>query len=792
MEDPDSNEYKDNEENEENEHKSINSHQSYNNEEEDPNNIGEPGNTAIHKLVKRGDEDSIDSVYSLLTKNGSVNKTSLEAKNKRGMTPLMIAVELGHEVLVELFLEVGADTEANDNWGNTSLMIAAQRGDEVTVAKLLEFGANKEATNKNGNTVLIVAYMADQMDIVEQLLNKGANINTPNFKKGFTLLMIAVERKDTNVIEFLLKMGAETTMKDKDGRTAFDYANGQYDMIHLLLQFSPSITVSHPIGRKLADYSIYTQLIPLLNRLIQGIDINDPIIDQLVEKAILSEKFEIVKFLLEKGAILKMDPTKLLILAIKKNERVLVGELLDKGADPNKGHLLLLAIESGNIDMVRFLIQKGAKKTEAAFRATMPLSLELQRLLSPRYHALSYEDFARLERSMSDIFVMEPKMGEVKPASVNCSMCPVCNEFVTRSAACNYMDHKCFGYFPMEIFLKYKDSKYGKINWCTVCNRVATLAPTHHHYALARIEDPVPGLAIDTIVTAGVNRHYANDCVPVGGGGLIEKCARFIAYRNELGALKLAVDAATAEAKAEAKAEAVPLLEVDASRRLIWAFWNAPFDKQLMKEAATSLESKAFPPVAAFHANSSSSASSASSSVNPENVPNSESTNKKATINETTLNVSESLPSLDFGGRTTYPNKDAPPTVEEAGTDANGNKEYTVTLHHKEAPEGLDEDFDLEGFMVNLVQTVLYNSNPPKCPYCPAIIYPEEIFAILEMVKGGLTKRRQLLYYKILKKYTDRFNERKAQGQFGGRKTRRSIRSRLTRRKKVRRNRTRK
>jgi hypothetical protein len=71
------------------------------------------------------------------------------------------------------------------------------------------------------------------------------------------------------------------------------------------------------------------------------------------------------------------------------------------------------------------------------------------------------------------------------------------------------------------------------------------------------------------------------------------------------------------------------------------------------------------------------------------------------------------------------------------------------------------------------------------------MIYPEEIFAILEMVKGGLTKRRQLFYYKILKKYADRFNERKAQGQYGGRKTRRSIRTRITRRRKVRKDRTR-
>jgi ankyrin repeat protein len=50
----------------------------------------------------------------------------------------------GHETVVELLLEKGADLECKSNYGETPLCQAAQNGHEAVVRLLLERGAGVE------------------------------------------------------------------------------------------------------------------------------------------------------------------------------------------------------------------------------------------------------------------------------------------------------------------------------------------------------------------------------------------------------------------------------------------------------------------------------------------------------------------------------------------------------------------------------------------------------------------------------------------------------------------------
>ena len=54
-----------------------------------------------------------------------------------GQTPLSWAARDGHEAIVKLLLEKGADIKAKDNNGQTPLSWAAEKGHEAVV-KLLE------------------------------------------------------------------------------------------------------------------------------------------------------------------------------------------------------------------------------------------------------------------------------------------------------------------------------------------------------------------------------------------------------------------------------------------------------------------------------------------------------------------------------------------------------------------------------------------------------------------------------------------------------------------------------
>jgi ankyrin repeat protein len=67
-----------------------------------------------------------------------------------GQTALSRAAIKGHEAVVELLLEKGADVESKDSDGLTPLSWAARGGHEAVVKLLLEKGADTESKNSHG------------------------------------------------------------------------------------------------------------------------------------------------------------------------------------------------------------------------------------------------------------------------------------------------------------------------------------------------------------------------------------------------------------------------------------------------------------------------------------------------------------------------------------------------------------------------------------------------------------------------------------------------------------------
>ena len=89
------------------------------------------------------------------------------------------------------------------------------------VKKLIQAGADVNA-KIIGTSVLCCAVHKDNIDIVEILLKEGANINSTTIE-GHTPLMRAVRNENIICIHMLLKGGAKVRQFDAQGFNTFDF-----------------------------------------------------------------------------------------------------------------------------------------------------------------------------------------------------------------------------------------------------------------------------------------------------------------------------------------------------------------------------------------------------------------------------------------------------------------------------------------------------------------------------------------------------------------------------------------
>lgn len=175
----------------------------------------------------------------------------VQSRDGYGETPLHVAARKGHEEIVRLF--VAADSDVNAKSGSsadlTPLHLAVIHGHTDIVAVLVNAEADTEARGRYWETPLLLAALLGRQDSVDILLKAKADV-TATTERGETAIMLAlISPNAIQVIESLIKYGANVNARDAQGRTALHYTLDLYSfqickqMLELLLRNGADVNV---------------------------------------------------------------------------------------------------------------------------------------------------------------------------------------------------------------------------------------------------------------------------------------------------------------------------------------------------------------------------------------------------------------------------------------------------------------------------------------------------------------------------------------------------------------------
>ncbi|MBI3667584.1 MAG: ankyrin repeat domain-containing protein [Acidobacteria bacterium] len=181
------------------------------------------------------------SVRLLLEKGAEVNPGKEILFNA---SPLFFAAFAGDRENVALLKEQRGDLQRRmmllGQFPNSPLFMAASQGDAAMVKGLLQHGANVHEQDEFQMTALDWAVLGNHAAAVRALIQGGAKLNDAD-KFGYTPLLYAatIDFGDTEVVETLLKAGADPNIRNKEGKSALAQARRYpYPSIRRVLEAS--------------------------------------------------------------------------------------------------------------------------------------------------------------------------------------------------------------------------------------------------------------------------------------------------------------------------------------------------------------------------------------------------------------------------------------------------------------------------------------------------------------------------------------------------------------------------
>ena len=295
-----------------------------------------------------------------------------------GATCLMLAAYFGHTETVRYLVGL-PDVEVNheENKGFTALHFAVQEGHDDVVEVLIDAGADIDARTSEGCTHLHYACGGGKLAIVKVLVKAGADV-CATYSEGTTCVMSAVHDRHTETVRYLVSLpDVDVNHEENDSFTALHFAvqEGHHDVVEVLIDAGADIEAKSSEGCAPLHYACGDGKLAIVKLLVKaGADVcaTDDQGSTCLNVASGNGHTETVRYLVgltevDVNAANDHSCTSLHAAVMRNNERhPEIGQvLIDAGADieakNGQGRSpLLMACQVGKLDVVKMLVKAGA------------------------------------------------------------------------------------------------------------------------------------------------------------------------------------------------------------------------------------------------------------------------------------------------------------------------------------------------------------------------------------------------------------------------------------------------
>ncbi len=314
------------------------------------------GWTPLMAAVRGGHE----GVVRVLLENGA--DPSASGGSRIPGTALHSAVDLGRRPIVRMLLRAGAPIDATEGtFRKTPLHLAARNGDMMLVSLLLDHGGDPNTFDASSWTPLQYAMEMGAYELIPLLVRHGANLDLQG-PQGNTVLHDAVLRGQDEVIRFLLAHGADPRIPSVRGTPAVP--------ADTLAELAPA----DPMFGEIDDYhGVTSEPEERLPDQVRSPDlsprrISSDVADFLLFEAVRGNDTRMAIRALAAGADPDLQDAyrrPILARAAAAGNTAVVAELLDRGADidlvgRDRFTALMQGAHRGHTETVRLLLANGA------------------------------------------------------------------------------------------------------------------------------------------------------------------------------------------------------------------------------------------------------------------------------------------------------------------------------------------------------------------------------------------------------------------------------------------------